>query len=167
MEPIIDALTLTVSEARKLLENNTITSEQLVKAYLTQIKAHNHNGMNLNALISVAPEQDLLERARALDHERQSGLLRSELHGIPFIAKDVFVTHPALGMPTTAGNPCFATATAKRTAPMIQHLLDAGMILLGKSNLTEFCGLKEPMNTTGQYQIMYVSRSCAKKPSQW
>ncbi|KAH8805331.1 amidase signature domain-containing protein [Xylogone sp. PMI_703] len=148
MRPAIDVLTLTASEAIKVLEND-ITSEQLVNAYLTQIKAHNHNGMNLNALISVAPEQDLLERARALDQERRSGLLRSELHGVPFIAKDVFVTHPSLGMPTTVGNPCFATATARRTAPMIQHLLNAGMILLGKSNLTEFCGLKEPMNTPG------------------
>lgn len=150
MEPTVDVLTLTASVARQLLDNKIITSVQLVKAYLTQIEAHNHNGMNLNAFISVAPEQDLLERAHVLDQERQRGL-RSELHGIPFIAKDVFVTHPDLGMSTTAGNPCFATAMAKRTAPMIQHLLDAGMILLGKTNLTEFCGLKEPMNTTGRY----------------
>lgn len=145
----LDLLTLTATDCRQLLQEHKTTSVQLVKAYLAQIHKHNHNGMKLNAMISLAPETQLLETAQRLDNERQAGQLRGPLHGIPFITKDVFLTHPDLGMPTTCGGLCFASAKAKRTAPMIQHLLDSGMILLGKANLTEFCGIKEQGNTPG------------------
>ncbi|KAK5116978.1 hypothetical protein LTR62_006699 [Meristemomyces frigidus] len=138
----LDVLTLTATEAQQLLRNQKLTSVALVEAYLTQIGKHNHNGFRLNALISVAPREDLLKTASRLDEERAAGHARGPLHGIPFIIKDVFVTLPSLGMPTTCGTPCFAKATTKRTAPLIQYLLDQGMILLGKANLTEFCGLK-------------------------
>ncbi|KXL51266.1 hypothetical protein M433DRAFT_150871 [Acidomyces richmondensis BFW] len=149
-KPDIDVLTLTASEAQKLLTSGMITSVDLIEAYLTQIERHNHSGLHLNALISVAPRDALLDRARHLDFERQAGRTLGALHGIPFITKDVFVTHPSMGMPTTAGAPCFRSAKAKRTAPLLQHLMDNhGMILLGKANLTEFCGLKMPMLTPG------------------
>ena len=149
MSQSLDILTLTASEAQNLLAFGKTTSVELVKAYLTQIEKHNHNGLHLNALISVAPAERVLEIARKLDQEREQGQLRGPLHGLPFIVKDVFVTHPDLGMPTTAGGPCFASAKAKRTAPVLQHLMDSGLILLAKANLTEFCGMKEKGNTPG------------------
>lgn len=149
MTPPFDVLTLTAVEAHDLLASGRTTSEELVTTYLAQIAAHNHQGMHLNALISIAPAEQVLATARTLDQERQRGRLRGPLHGVPFIVKDVFVTHPELGMPTTCGGPCFASAQATRTAPMLQHLLDAGLILLGKANLTEFCGMKEKGNTVG------------------
>ncbi|RMY28650.1 hypothetical protein D0866_09264 [Hortaea werneckii] len=144
-----DVLRLTALEAGKLLDEKRTTSVELVEAYLAQINAHNHSGLKLNALISVAPADLLLATARKLDHERSSGRRRSSLHGIPFVCKDVFVTHPSLGLPTTAGAPCFQTAVAKRTSPVIEHLLGMGMILIGKANMTEFCGLKTPDHTAG------------------
>lgn len=161
-DTLLDVLTLTATDAQELLRTGRITSVRLVEAYLVQIEKHNHAGLHLNGLISVAPKDLLLENARCLDDERRSGHPRSALHGIPFVCKDVFVTHPSLGLPTTAGAPCFASARAKRTAPLIQHLLDEGMILLGKANLTEFCGLKmkgltpgwSPMG--GQTQSPYI-----------
>ncbi|RMY86509.1 hypothetical protein D0861_05884 [Hortaea werneckii] len=145
----VDLLRLTATEAARLLDEGTTTSVELVKAYLAQIDAHNHSGPKLNALISVAPADLLIATARKLDQERSSGNRRSSLHGIPFVCKDVFVTHPSLGLPTTAGAPCFKTAVAKRTSPVIEHLLRMGMILIGKANMTEFCGLKTPDHTTG------------------
>ncbi|KAK4546801.1 hypothetical protein LTR36_001533 [Oleoguttula mirabilis] len=145
----LDVLTLTATAAQKLLQDGNVTSIQLVQAYLAQIKKHNHAGFHLNAIISLAPQETLVATADRLDRERASGTIRSPLHGIPFIVKDVFTTHPSLGLPTTAGAPCFATAQAKRTAPLLQHLLDSGMILLGKANLTEFCGLKMKGHTPG------------------
>ncbi|KAI7372540.1 amidase signature enzyme, partial [Hortaea werneckii] len=144
-----DVLQLTAFEAGRLLDEKRTTSVELVEAYLAQINAHNHSGLKLNALISVAPADLLLAVARKLDHERSSGRRRSSLHGIPFVCKDVFVTHPSLGVPTTAGAPCFQTAAAKRTSPVIEHLLAIGMILIGKANMTEFCGLKTPDHTAG------------------
>lgn len=139
---MIDVLTLTASQARDLLDQKALTSVQLVEAYLAQIEKHNHQGLHLNAIISVAPRDKTLELARRLDHERSSGHVRGPLHGIPFVCKDVFALHPDLGMPCTGGAPCLATAKARRTAPLIQHLLDSGMILLGTGNLTELCGMK-------------------------
>ncbi len=75
--------------------------------------------------------------------------------------KDLFLTKD-LGLPTTAGAPCFATAIPKRTAPLIEHLIASGVIILGTANLTEFCGLKykgitpgwSPMG--GQTQSPYI-----------
>ncbi|RMY00537.1 hypothetical protein D0868_08953 [Hortaea werneckii] len=144
-----DLLRLTATEAARLLDERKTTSVELVKAYLAQINAHNHSGLKVNALISVAPADLLLATAKKLDQERSSGRSRSSLHGIPFVCKDVFVTHPSLGLPTTAGAPCFQTAVAKRTSPVIEHLLGMGMILIGKANMTEFCGLKTPDHTAG------------------
>ncbi|KAK5112081.1 hypothetical protein LTR85_011662 [Meristemomyces frigidus] len=158
----LDVLTLTATAAQELLQDGKVNSVQLVEAYLAQIQAHNHTGLYLNALISITPKETLVATAHRLDEERTSGRTRSPLHGIPFVVKDVFTTHPSLGLPTTAGSPCFAAAEAKRTAPLIEHLLDMGMILLGKANLTEFCGLKmkgltpgwSPMG--GQTQSPYI-----------
>ncbi|KAI7591090.1 amidase signature enzyme, partial [Hortaea werneckii] len=144
-----DLLRLTATEAARLLDAGRTTSVELVKAYLAQINAHNHSGLKLNALISVAPADLLVTTARKLDKERSSGSRRSSLHGIPFVCKDVFVTHPSLGLPTTAGAPCFQSAVAGRTSPVIEHLLGMGMILIGKANITEFCGLKTPDHTPG------------------
>ncbi|RMZ03900.1 hypothetical protein D0862_05495 [Hortaea werneckii] len=144
-----DLLRLTATEAARLLDEKKTTSVELVNAYLAQINAHNHSGLKLNALISVAPADLLLATARKLDQERSSGSRRSSLHGIPFVCKDVFVTHPSLELPTTAGAPCFQTTVAKRTSPVIEHLLGMGMILIGKANMTEFCGLKTPDHTAG------------------
>ncbi|KAL6701537.1 amidase signature domain-containing protein [Trichoderma pleuroticola] len=76
----------------------------LIKQVLNQVDKHNRNGLNLRALISVAPRQQLLERAQFLDQERAAGKARSPLHGIPFIVKDAIATDPKLGMDTTAGS---------------------------------------------------------------
>ncbi|KAK3673491.1 hypothetical protein LTR78_006725 [Recurvomyces mirabilis] len=145
----IDVLTLTATQAEELLDSKQLTSATLVEAYLAQIEKNNHNGLHLNSLISITAKDILLNTARHLDHERETGHKRGPLHGIPFIVKDVFVTDRSLGMPTTCGAAAFATSMGKRNAPLIQHLLDQGMILLGKANLTEFCGLKFKGMTPG------------------
>ncbi|KAK5170220.1 uncharacterized protein LTR77_004806 [Saxophila tyrrhenica] len=143
-----DLLTLTASEARHLLHTGATTSVALISAYLDQIEAHNHQGLHLNAMISVAPREKLLALARKLDAERQNSALRGPLHGIPIVIKDLFLTRD-LDLPTTAGAPCFRSAKAKRTAPVIRHLIDSGLIILGTTNLTEFCGLKYKGITPG------------------
>lgn len=158
---MLDPLTLTAAEAQQLLDNGKTTSASLVEMYLDQIERHNHSGLHLNALISIAPKDKLLKTAKKLDNERQSGQVRGPLHGIPIVIKDLFTT-TGLGLPTTAGTPSLQTATASRTAPVIQHLMDCGLIIVGTANLTEFCGLKykgitpgwSPMG--GQTQSPYV-----------
>lgn len=64
-----------------------IDSVGLVSAVLDQVKRHNQAGLNLRALISVTPEEKLLERARELDQQRAEGKSLGRLHGIPVILK--------------------------------------------------------------------------------
>jgi hypothetical protein len=85
--PAFNPLTTSAAQLRDLLHSGQISSFEIVNTYVTQIEQHNHAGLKLNALITVAP-LDLLQRtARALDQERKEGRVRSELHGIPIVLK--------------------------------------------------------------------------------
>ena len=150
MAQYLDLVTLTATQIRGLLEQGSVTSVELIEAYLEHIDKHNRKGLHLNALISVAPRVLVLQAARKLDYERREGTLRGPLHGIPIVVKDNFLTATTtLGLPTTLGSPCFASATCTHNSPLIQHLIDSGLIILGKANMTEFCGLKMRPNTPG------------------
>ena len=83
----LDFLTATVADLRQLLARREVNSVDLVKGYLDQIDRHNHQGMHLNAVISIAPEDDIIQQAAALDRERADGKVRGPMHGIPVIIK--------------------------------------------------------------------------------
>jgi hypothetical protein len=74
-------------ELSSLLATGHTSSVELVTAALDQIERHNHRGKKLNALIAVAPRDKALDRAAALDGERQGGVVRSALHGLPIVLK--------------------------------------------------------------------------------
>ncbi|KAL7935680.1 amidase signature domain-containing protein [Trichoderma chlorosporum] len=137
-------LTSTAHDIQQLFDRSELDAESLVEQVLDQIDKHNRNenGLNLGALISVAPRQKLLDQARLLDQERAAGKARSPLHGIPFIVKDAIATDPQLGMDTTAGSWALVDSRPPRNAPTIQKLLDAGGILIGKASMTEFNNFK-------------------------
>ncbi|MDH5558510.1 MAG: amidase family protein, partial [Alphaproteobacteria bacterium] len=92
------------------------------------------------------PEADLMARARALEATGPEGL---PLYGIPFAIKD---NMDVAGLPTTAGCPAYAYV-AEETAPAIARLLDAGAILVGKTNLDQFAtglvGVRSPYGIPG------------------
>lgn len=83
----IDVLTATASDLRKLLDSGEVSSVELVGLYLEQIARHNKQGLMLNAMISTAYANRVLEEARMLDTERAQKGPRSKLHGIPIILK--------------------------------------------------------------------------------
>lgn len=83
----LDLLTVTSTELQKLLSDRSITSVDLVNTYLNQIQEQNHNGLKLNAMISVRRRELLQQTARELDKERKQGKIRSPLHGIPITVK--------------------------------------------------------------------------------
>lgn len=85
------------------MQKGEITSEALVVRCLSQIDSHNHQGMKLNAVLNTASAEIVRNQAIALDQERARGKVRSPMHGIPIIVKDVFTSDSSLGMPTTAG----------------------------------------------------------------
>lgn len=83
----VNVLTSTASELQALLSQNKTNSVELVKLYLNQIEAHNKDGLKLNAIISIAPRDELLAIATSLDAERAERGPRGPLHGIPVIVK--------------------------------------------------------------------------------
>lgn len=83
----LNLLTVTAEELSFHLEIGHISSVQLVQRYLAQIKAHNENGLNLHAVIDVAPKIEVLDIAGQLDYERMMGKSRGPLHGIPILVK--------------------------------------------------------------------------------
>lgn len=84
-------LTTNATDLQRRLQTNDITSVQIVHKYLDQIERHESA---LNAFISIAPREILLKSAEQLDNERQTGRVRSPLHGIPIVLK---VCHPSFG----------------------------------------------------------------------
>ncbi|KAM6475991.1 putative amidase [Trichoderma sp. SZMC 28011] len=134
----INVLKTTASDLKDMLSKGLITSRAIVKAYLGQIKRHNSQGMTLNALIDVAPEESLLGIADILDAERAAGNLRGDYHGIPIVLKDTINTDPSLGMRTTLGSYAMTSARPARNALVVDVLLRQGLIVLAKANLSEF-----------------------------
>jgi amidase len=89
-------LTATASELQDMLASpGSIDSKHLVKTYLAQIKLHNDH---LKAVVDMAPEALLMERAQVLDDERNSGKSRNLLHGIPILIKDNMATNSSTGL---------------------------------------------------------------------
>jgi amidase len=85
--PPFDLLTTAAFELQTLLSQERVSSVELVESCLNQIERHNRAGLELRAILFVAPRELALSRAKALDEERAHGHLRSSLHGIPIIVK--------------------------------------------------------------------------------
>ncbi|MEL6248952.1 MAG: amidase family protein, partial [Cyanobacteria bacterium J06627_15] len=125
--------TATIPELQAAMAAGDLTSEQLVQRYLDRIEAYDDQGPAISALISVNP--NALAEAAALDAEREAGNLRGPLHGIPIILKDNYDT---ADMPTTAGSVVLEGSLPPDDAFVVARLRDAGAIILGKANMSEF-----------------------------
>ena len=115
------------------LESGEVTSADLVAACLDRIRAISAGGPHLNAVRCVNPR--VYAEAAVLDRERARGRVRGPLHGVPVLLKDNI---DALGMPTTAGSIALAASFPAADAVLVARLRQAGAIVLGKTNLTEF-----------------------------
>src|SRR6201993_3414985 len=127
--------TATIADLNAGFAEGTLTSEQLVSAYLKRIEAYDKQGPAINAIITLSKKA--LDEARQLDAERKSGKVRGPLHGIPVVVKDNYDT---FDMPTTAGSQLLEGHMAKQDAFMVKKLREAGAIIVAKTNLSEFAG---------------------------
>ena len=135
----LNVLTATATDLKKAYEEGSLTIESTIIEYLHQISTCNGY---LRALIATAPEKLLLERARLLDKERLDGNVRGPLHGIPVIVKDNIATHPDLGMETTAGTFALVGSRVRVGASIMKQLDEAGVIIIGKANLSELSNFR-------------------------
>src|SRR5437899_674250 len=119
---------LGVREAAQAIRTGAQTAEALADALLARCAAS-----PLNAFISLEPDR-LRAAARGADQCRQRGERLGPLHGVPLALKDNIDT---ADFPTTGGTPGLAAHRPKRNAPIVQRLLDAGALVLGKTNLQE------------------------------
>ncbi|OBT58053.1 hypothetical protein VE04_01055 [Pseudogymnoascus sp. 24MN13] len=138
----IDVLTSTASDVGTALAEGRINSQEVVQLYYNQIERHNKHGLKFNAVISVPSLKKLLEVAKQLDEERADGHIRSALHGIPILLKDGITTGPFWECPTSCGAFALKDAIAMDDAELVKRLVDAGMIIIGKANLSELSGSK-------------------------
>ncbi len=127
---LVDA---TIADINAVFDAGALDSQELTQLYLNRIDAYDDSSPNLNSLITINP--DALETAAALDLERQTTGARSPLHGVPVIVKDNYNT---FDLPTTAGAIALEGFVPTYDAYQVEQLRDAGAIILGKANLSEF-----------------------------
>jgi len=121
------------------------TAASLTRKYLQRIKALDRSGPKLNAVIEINP--DALAIARGLDAERKTKGPRGPLHGIPMLLKDNIDTHDR--MMTTAGSLALLGSIAPRDSTVARKLREAGAVILGKTNLSEWANFRGSKSTSG------------------
>src|SRR5579885_2740952 len=124
-----------VDDLQQALAAGRITAAGLVRAYTARIEAYDRAGPRLNAVREMNP--DALAIAEAIDARKSER--RRPLEGIPVLLKDNIATGDA--QHTTAGSLALADAYANRDATVTRLLREAGAVILGKANLTEFANI--------------------------
>lgn len=135
----------TIGELQQLMHNKKYTSRDLCGLYLNRIAAIDKGGPKLNAVIELNP--DALTIADKLDKERVAGKVRGPMHGIPVLIKDNISTGDR--MHTTAGALALADNLAGKDAFITTKLREAGAVILGKTNLSEWANFRAENGTSG------------------
>ncbi|WP_235927565.1 amidase family protein [Sandarakinorhabdus rubra] len=128
----VEVAEASIPDLQAALAAGTLTSRQLVAAYLARINAYDQSGPRLNSLVTLNPAA--LAEADALDRERATKGPRGPLHGIPVLVKDNYDTQ---GMPTAGGTLALASLRPARDAEQVARLRASGAIILGKTTMQE------------------------------
>ncbi|MDN7127596.1 amidase [Pseudidiomarina sp. 1APR75-33.1] len=136
-----------VDELQEAMTVGTLSAEDVVRHYYQQIARHNRRGADLRAVNQLLPLADALALARTLDAEREQGALRGPLHGIPVLLKDNIDT--ADGLANTGGSLLLKEHYPAADAFLVQRLRDAGAIIIGKANLSEWANFRSTASSSG------------------
>ena len=144
--PAFELDELTISELQQALQSGKYTSKQLVEKYWERIGHIDKAGPMLNSVIERNPDAERI--AADLDRERKERGPRGPLHGIPILIKDNIDTHDQ--MRTTAGSLALVgDAKPAQDATVAKKLRDAGAVILGKTNLSEWANFRSTKSTSG------------------
>jgi amidase len=139
-----DIVELSATEAQARMASGAVTSEALTRAYLDRIAAIDDAGPKLDAVIEL--NSRAAADAAALDAERKAGKVRGPLHGMPVLLKDnIDVT----GMVNSAGSLALAENRPAADAFLVARLRDAGAVILGKTNLSEWANFRSTRSSSG------------------
>ena len=140
----IDVAELSVAEAQRRMTAGRLTARALTRAYLDRIAALDDAGPQLRAVIDI--NAAALAEAEARDAERKARKVRGPLHGIPILVKDNI---DVAGMINSAGSLALADNRPKADAFLIRRLRDAGVVILGRTNLSEWANFRGMRSTSG------------------
>ncbi len=139
--PGVDLDTVTIPELQARMADGSLTSSALTAAYLWRIRTIDPK---INAVLRTDPTA--LRQAAASDARHRHGRSRGPLDGIPVLLKDNVNTRD---MPTTAGSPALAGSPPDTDAVLVTRLRDAGAVILGKTNLSEWANFRAAKPTSG------------------
>ncbi|WKN41710.1 amidase [Tunicatimonas pelagia] len=141
----IDVVEVTIADLQAGMESGEFTSRAIVESYLQRIEEVDQQGPTLRSVIEVNSEA--LSIADQRDEERKQGQVRGPLHGIPVMIKDNIDT--ADQMETTAGSLALVGSKPIQDAFLVQQLREAGAVLLGKTNLSEWANFRSTRSSSG------------------
>jgi amidase len=135
----------TLADLNRMLTSGEATARSLVDGYLARIDALDRRGPELRSVLAINPDAHAI--ADRLDAERRAGRVRGPLHGVPVLIKDNIDTGDR--MATTAGSLALAGMKATRDAPLVARLREAGALILGKANLSEWANFRSTRSVSG------------------
>lgn len=135
----------TIAKLQAAIDSGQESAVSLAKKYLHRIEQLDRKGPRVNSVIELNP--DALAIARSLDKERKTKGKRGPLHGIPVFVKDNIDTHDR--MMTTAGSLALLGSIAPRDSFVAQRLREAGAVILGKTNLSEWANFRGNRSSSG------------------
>jgi amidase len=144
-EAHVDVVEAGIADLQAAMLAGRTSSRGLVNAYLARIRAIDKSGPRINSIIELNP--DALKIAGELDRERAAKGPRGPLHGIPVLLKDNIATADL--MQTTAGSLALIGVKPPRDATIVARLREAGAVILGKTNLSEWANIRSTRSTSG------------------
>ena len=122
-----------VEQLQEAMSSGLVTSEDIVREYLTRLTLYDRHGPTFRAVLAVNPRA--IADARARDAERASGRVRGPFHGVPILLKDNIDT---TGLPTTGGARALTDHRPRLDSRVAAGMKAGGAVVLGKANLDEF-----------------------------
>lgn len=143
--PAFELDELTIADLQQGMQSGKYSSRSLVEKYTDRINDIDKKGPTLKSVIELNPDAEAI--AAALDRERKERGPRGPLHGIPILIKDNIDTHDR--MMTTAGSLALLGAKPFQDAFVVKKLRDAGAVILGKTNLSEWANFRSTKSSSG------------------
>jgi len=140
--PLVEA---SVEQLQQSMSTGSATSQSITRDSIARIRRLDRAGPAIHSVLEVNPEA--MASARAMDAQRKAGKVRGPLHGIPVLLKDNIDT--AGPMLTTAGSLALVGAPAPQDAFIVKRLRDAGAVILGKTNLSEWANIRSSKSSSG------------------